>query len=202
MRTLVHNMKKNYRHIKRIAPIFFMCCTLLLFSTIARGQNPAMGRYILTGGLISFNDAEVAVMQQDVKLLAEGGGQDKILAQYSGAELAATGLDNTWYIYDAPLRPYNIIAFMYKEYKDVSPWICVGGYMVATTTGALRIANRAHWLSDVIMGAGIGLLSVEIGYMLLPVWRNILGVESHEQCFAAVPLVGAKSLGIGIIYQF
>ena len=91
---------------------------------------------------------------------------------------------------------------MYKEYKDVSPWICVGGYLMATTTGALRIVNRAHWLSDVVMGAGIGLLSVEVGYMLLPVWHNIFGIESREQCFAAVPMIGTKSLGLGIVYQF
>jgi len=91
---------------------------------------------------------------------------------------------------------------MFKEYRDVSPWICVGGYLMATTTGVLRISNRAHWFSDVMMGAGIGLLSVEIGYMLLPVWHKVLGIESSEQCFAAVPMVGTKSLGLGLVYKF
>ena len=91
---------------------------------------------------------------------------------------------------------------MYKEYKDVSPWICVGGYLMATSTGVLRMINNAHWFSDVIMGAGIGLLSVEIGYMLLPVWHKILGVKSLERRFVAVPEISTKSLGIGLVYQF
>ena len=91
---------------------------------------------------------------------------------------------------------------MYKEYKDVSPWICVGGYLMATTTGIFRMTNYAHWFSDVVMGAGIGLLSVEVGYMLLPVWHKILGVKSGEQCFAAVPILSTESLGLGFVYQF
>ena len=91
---------------------------------------------------------------------------------------------------------------MYKEYKDVSPWICVGGYLMATTTGVFRMINYAHWLSDVVMGAGIGLLSVEIGYMLLPVWHKILGINDSGQCFAAVPTFSSKSIGLGLVYQF
>ena len=91
---------------------------------------------------------------------------------------------------------------MYKEYKDVSPWICVGGYLVATTTGAFRMINYAHWLSDVVMGAGIGLLSVELGYMLLPVWHNIFGIKDSGECFAAVPTFSMNSVGLGLVYRF
>lgn len=34
----------------------------------------------------------------------------------------------------------------------------------------MRILNRRHWLSDVVTGAGIGIASVEIAYLLLPVF--------------------------------
>jgi Membrane-associated phospholipid phosphatase len=91
---------------------------------------------------------------------------------------------------------------MYKEYKDVSPWICVGGYLIATSTGVLRMTNYAHWFSDVVMGAGIGLLSVELGYMLLPVWHNIFGINDSGECFAAVPTFSYNSLGLGLVYRF
>lgn len=53
-----------------------------------------------------------------------------------------------------------------KEYGHVSPWIPIGGYAVASATGLFRMANNKHWLSDVMTGAGIGLLSTEIGYYL------------------------------------
>lgn len=51
-----------------------------------------------------------------------------------------------------------------KEYGDLSPWISVAGYSMATVTGMTRILNNRHWLSDVLFGAGIGIISTELGY--------------------------------------
>lgn len=53
-----------------------------------------------------------------------------------------------------------------KEYGYKSPWIGIGAYTVASATGLMRIANNKHWLSDVLTGAGIGILSTEVGYYL------------------------------------
>ncbi len=92
--------------------------------------------------------------------------------------------------------------FMYKEYKDCSPLIGVGGYMVATATGVYRMLNGAHWLSDVVMGAGIGILSTEIGYMMLPVWHSVFGIKDGGKSFVAVPTIGTQSIGLGLVYRF
>ncbi|MGL5619367.1 MAG: phosphatase PAP2 family protein [Tannerellaceae bacterium] len=53
-----------------------------------------------------------------------------------------------------------------KEYGARSPWYGVGAYSVASATGLMRMANNKHWLSDVLVGAGIGILSTELGYYL------------------------------------
>ena len=53
-----------------------------------------------------------------------------------------------------------------KEYGHKSPWVGIGAYGVATATGLMRMANNKHWLSDVLTGAGIGILSTEVGYYL------------------------------------
>ena len=53
-----------------------------------------------------------------------------------------------------------------KEYGHISPWIGLGAYTFATSTGLMRIANNKHWLSDVLTGAGIGIISTEVGYYL------------------------------------
>lgn len=53
-----------------------------------------------------------------------------------------------------------------KEYGHKSPWVGIGAYAVAATTGLMRMANNKHWLSDVLTGAGIGILSTELGYCL------------------------------------
>lgn len=55
---------------------------------------------------------------------------------------------------------------LHKEYGWRSPWFSIGGYTVAAVTGVSRIMNNAHWLSDVMAGAAIGIGSVHLGYYL------------------------------------
>ena len=50
------------------------------------------------------------------------------------------------------------------EYRDTSPWISIGGYAVATTTALGRMVNNKHWISDVLIGAGIGIFSAKVVY--------------------------------------
>lgn len=91
---------------------------------------------------------------------------------------------------------------LFKEYKDISPWIGIGGYGVATATGAMRVFNKKHWVSDVVAGAGIGILSVEVGYILLPVWHNILGIKNNDKSLVIVPIASTESAGVGLAYTF
>ena len=51
-----------------------------------------------------------------------------------------------------------------KEYGFRSPWVGIGAYTIASATGLMRMANNKHWLSDVLTGAGIGIVSTELGY--------------------------------------
>ncbi|MDE5694767.1 MAG: phosphatase PAP2 family protein [Alistipes sp.] len=55
-------------------------------------------------------------------------------------------------------------AILHKEYGHRSPWFSVGGYAAAAATGITRQLNNRHWMSDILVGAGIGILSVELGY--------------------------------------
>lgn len=54
----------------------------------------------------------------------------------------------------------------YKEYGYKSKWVGFGAYTVASGVGAMRMFNNRHWLSDVMIGAGIGVMSTELGYFL------------------------------------
>lgn len=91
---------------------------------------------------------------------------------------------------------------LFKEYKDISLWIGIAGYTIAAGTGALRITNKKHWVSDVVTGAGIGILSVEMAYMLLPVFHNILGVKNSNKNLVIAPSLGSDSYGVGLAYTF
>lgn len=67
-----------------------------------------------------------------------------------------------------------------KEYGHKSPWIGIGAYSVATATGLMRMANNKHWLSDVLTGAGIGILSTEAGYYIADLIFNDKGIHYYD----------------------
>lgn len=85
--------------------------------------------------------------------------------------------------------------FLRMEYKDVSPWIGVAGYAVATGTGFLRMYNNRHWLTDVLAGAGIGILSVRAAYWLYPAISNLL-LRKHFRANAMItPYISSQEKG-------
>lgn len=53
---------------------------------------------------------------------------------------------------------------VYEEFKNRNPLLANSGYLFAAATGMLRMMNNAHYLSDVLVGAGIGILSVRLVY--------------------------------------
>lgn len=55
--------------------------------------------------------------------------------------------------------------FLHREYGHLSPWYSIGGYAVASSVGALRILNNKHYLSDVLFGAGIGIMVTNLAYL-------------------------------------
>ena len=97
---------------------------------------------------------------------------------------------------------------LHKEYGLTrSPWFSVAGYGVATATGVMRILNNRHWISDVLSGAGIGIMSTELGYALgdllfkgRGLLRNDMEGFSDNPSFFAISMgmsFGSKSLDFG-----
>lgn len=61
---------------------------------------------------------------------------------------------------------FTSACLLYKEYGPKSSWIGVAAFLPAFITGLIRQLNNRHWLSDVVGGAVIGILMVEVGYCL------------------------------------
>jgi hypothetical protein len=91
--------------------------------------------------------------------------------------------------------------FLWQEYKDVSPWYGVAGFVVATGTGFYRIYNARHWISDVIMGAGIGILSTKAAYWTFPFVKNKI-FRSKKNTNVIMPFYNGKQQGITMIVNF
>lgn len=93
--------------------------------------------------------------------------------------------------------------FLYQEYKDVSIWYGVSGYAIATFTGAFRMYNNRHWLTDVVAGAGIGILSAKAGYWLFPTVNKIFASKSNPNKKSAfIPYYDGKQIGFGYVSTF
>jgi membrane-associated phospholipid phosphatase len=56
---------------------------------------------------------------------------------------------------------------LHQETKKEAPLLSLAGYGIAITTATLRLYKKKHWLSDVIAGAAIGILSARMTYRLL-----------------------------------
>ena len=95
---------------------------------------------------------------------------------------------------------------LHKEYGMTrSPWYSVAGYGVATATGVMRVLNNRHWISDVMSGAGIGILSGELGYAICDLLfkgkgllRNDLETNFDKPSFFAISMgigIGTKEIG-------
>lgn len=62
-------------------------------------------------------------------------------------------------------QAFATATFMAKEYGHRSIWYSIGAYTVATGIGTMRVMNNRHWVSDVLVGAGIGILSTNLVYL-------------------------------------
>lgn len=93
--------------------------------------------------------------------------------------------------------------FLWQEYKDVSIWYGISGYIVAAGTGAFRIYNDKHWLTDVAAGAGIGILSTKVAYWLHPfIQKNIFNSKESNSTTMMAPFYNGNQSGIGYLRRF
>ena len=90
-------------------------------------------------------------------------------------------------------------AILYYEYKDSNVWYASSGFLFATATGILRIANNRHYTSDVLAGAGIGLASGLIVSYWNPFKSMTFGKKNKTTAFV-FPQIGSK-IGLGAIVQ-
>jgi PAP2 superfamily len=62
-------------------------------------------------------------------------------------------------------QAFAAATFMHKEYGSRNIWYSVGAYSIASCIGVMRVLNNRHWTSDVLVGAGIGILSTNLAYL-------------------------------------
>jgi membrane-associated phospholipid phosphatase len=65
--------------------------------------------------------------------------------------------------------------FMRLEFRERSVWYGIAAYTAATGTAYLRLYNDKHWFSELLTGAGIGILATKAAYWVFPLlYKKIL----------------------------
>jgi membrane-associated phospholipid phosphatase len=63
-------------------------------------------------------------------------------------------------------QAFMAATFLHKEFGHKSIWYSIAGYTMATAVGTCRMMSNRHWASDVLVGAGIGILSTNLVYLM------------------------------------
>jgi membrane-associated phospholipid phosphatase len=91
--------------------------------------------------------------------------------------------------------------FLRMEYKDVSSWYGIAGYTVAAATGILRLYNNKHWVSDVVAGAGFGILSTKLAYWIYPSVKRVFFKDKPVNTMV-MPYYLQGGIGLALVYNF
>ena len=92
--------------------------------------------------------------------------------------------------------------FLRQEYKDISPWIGAAGYGCAILTGYLRMYNNKHWFSDVVAGAGIGILSTRLTYWIYPKVKGAILRGTSRSSAIVLPTYSQGMIGFSAVRTF
>ncbi len=95
---------------------------------------------------------------------------------------------------------FNLAMMQYLEYKDDNLWFASSGFVFAITTGLFRVLNDRHWLSDVVAGSGIGMLTSLIVFHWSPF--NFDNKKEKQTSLIYFPVVGEKFAGVGLQLNF
>ena len=121
--------------------------------------------------------------------------------KYTASELRPDGSTRNSWPSGHTATAFVGATILHKEYGLTrSPWY--SGYTLATATGVMRVLNNRHWISDVLSGAGIGILSTELAYGICDLLFKQKGLLMNDLSYfsdlSKSPSFFSISMGIGL----
>ena len=93
------------------------------------------------------------------------GGAGFVMRKISG-NMDVYNTHGTWFPSGHTANAFRGAEIVFQELKDTHRVLSYSGYLVASAVGALRIFNKQHLLTEVLAGAGLGMLSTKLTYLV------------------------------------
>ena len=90
---------------------------------------------------------------------------------------------------------------LHQSFKDSEPLLAWSGYAAATMVGSLRVLKDKHWISDVLIGAGIGIGMAQLTYHL-DIWHARGGGPHKRGAKSTAMYLDIQSSGLSVALRF
>jgi membrane-associated phospholipid phosphatase len=85
---------------------------------------------------------------------------------------------------------FTLAALQFSEYKDSNFWYAGSGFIFASATALMRVANNRHWCGDILTGAGLGIAVA----LIMDQW-NPLSKLTFQSSDKKLSLIGYPVMG-------
>ena len=93
---------------------------------------------------------------------------------------------------------FAMAQWLREEYKASNPLLSYSGYFIATASSISRVSYHKHHLADVLMGAGIGMLSTKAIYAIFPNGFS----KSNDKHITLYPISSKETYGLTMAIVF
>ncbi|MGI4741386.1 MAG: phosphatase PAP2 family protein [Janthinobacterium lividum] len=108
------------------------------------------------------------------------------------------GSDNLSFPSGHTAQAFLAASIVHTEFRDKSQWYGIGAYAIATSVAGLRMIVDKHWQSDVVAGAGFGILSAHLAYLT---HRNRWGRKSIGRDIGVMPVFYGSTPGLSLTWR-
>lgn len=118
--------------------------------------------------------------------------------KYISHEERPDGSDNLSFPSGHTAQAFLAASIVHTEFRDKSQLYGIGAYALATSVGVLRMVNDKHWQSDVVAGAGFGILSAHLAYLT---HRNRWGRKPIGRDVSVLPTFYGSTPGLSLTWR-
>ena len=124
---------------------------------------PSSSVYLLDAFSIKTTHSFKEHLILDAGSIIIAGGIGYVMRKISG-NIEVYKMNGTKFPSGHTVNVFRGAEIFHQELKETNKLLSYTGYLIAVVVGTLRIYNKAHYLTEVIAGAGLGIMSTKLTY--------------------------------------